>query len=44
MEAISKEHERLEKTANLKKVIGDVQSIIDQLRAAKEQVSAGKKD
>jgi hypothetical protein len=43
MEAISKEHERLEKKANLSKVLGDVQTIIDQLRAAKEQVSTGRK-
>ena len=41
MEAILKEHERLEKKANLGKAVDDVQKIIDQLEAAKAQVLAG---
>ena len=41
MEQILKEHERLEKKANLGKAINDVVKIIDQLKAAKEQVAAG---
>jgi hypothetical protein len=41
MEAILKEHERLEKKANLGKAVDDVQKIIDQLEAAKAQVIAG---
>lgn len=39
MEQILKEHERLEKKANLGKAIDDVVKIIDQLKAAKEQVA-----
>jgi hypothetical protein len=41
MEAILKEHERLEKKANLGKAVDDVQKIIDQLEAAKAQILAG---
>ena len=41
MEAILKEHERLENKANLGKAVDDVQKIIDQLEAAKAQVLAG---
>ena len=41
MEAILKEHERLEKKANLGKAVDDVQKIVDQLEAAKAQVLAG---
>jgi len=44
MEAILKEHERLENKANLGKAVVDVQKIIDQLEAAKAQVLAGMYD
>lgn len=36
-----KEHERLEKKANLGNVVDDIQKIIHQLEAAKAQVTAG---
>ena len=42
MEAITKAHERLEKKANLKRGIDDVQEIIDRLKAARQTVEAGK--
>jgi len=44
MEAILKEHERLEKKAHLGRAVDDVQKIIDQLEAAKAQVLAGMYD
>lgn len=41
MDAISKEHLRLETKANLQKPIDDVQKIIDQLKSAKAQLESG---
>lgn len=41
MEAIVKAHERLEKKANLKRGIQDVQEIIDKLKTARRTVEAG---
>lgn len=41
MDAIVKAHERLEKKANLKKGIQDVQEIIDKLKTARRTVQAG---
>jgi len=41
MDAISREHGRLETKANLQKPIDDVQKIIDQLKSARAQLEFG---